>query len=669
MAYPRAVSWSSVCVAAVLAASLSSTQAASTNFPAHFIVGVGAHFGQHKGLVPGNLDMMRQAHITWFRDDMSWGQVEAQKGHLKMPAHYDNVIHAALQRGLQPLLILDYGNKYYPPSYIVTDAQKQAYTRFCKYVVTRYKGKLKLYEIWNEWGGIPNPQKPGNGTPQQYAALLAYVVPRLRKIDPSIKIVGGWRDNAWLDKMMAAGGLQYLDGYSVHPYMYGSGDPEGWARRMQRLETKLKAHRHGQTMPVYVTEVGWPTYQGSRGTPPIQEGAYIARLYLLARTMPFIKGVWWYDFQDDGWDPKYNENNFGIVRPDLTPKPAYAALTDVAPLVQYGKYLGRVKTSDTHLWVLRFKRQDGKDTWAIWWNGAGVRQVILHHDGDATQPVTLKRVGQNATHRTWHRRPWAVKRSAAKITGELSLTVSGLPYLITGDLSGTTISQVIAHGQAWPISTRRSPMTIPKERAFAYPAQGHPFTNVSKAKRIGDWKWGKLISHTPRHGQADLSGWFAARYDANHLYLLVNIRDNRQYQPNTGSDMWEGDSIQMDFQALRTTGSAPTSASAVGLTELTVALTHQGPEIYRQITADDSAPGPLKAGQARITRANGHTQYAITIPVKAVGLPALKPGSMFRFVIAANDNDGGGRKSFIHWGSGLVFGKDPAKYGLLLMAP
>jgi hypothetical protein len=34
----------------------------------------------------------------------------------------------------------------------------------------------------------------------------------------------------------------------------------------------------------------------------------------------------WYDWKNDGDDPKENEHNFGTMTPDLRPKPAYNAL-------------------------------------------------------------------------------------------------------------------------------------------------------------------------------------------------------------------------------------------------------------------------------------------------------------------------------------------------------
>lgn len=40
----------------------------------------------------------------------------------------------------------------------------------------------------------------------------------------------------------------------------------------------------------------------------------------MAKRMNYIKGVWWYDFINDGNNIKYREYNFGILNRDLSEK-------------------------------------------------------------------------------------------------------------------------------------------------------------------------------------------------------------------------------------------------------------------------------------------------------------------------------------------------------------
>src|ERR1017187_6666443 len=175
--------------------------------------------------------------------------------------------------------------------------------------------------------------------------------------------------NGWLERVLEQVSLPFMDALSIHTYTYSetgrARGPEAWAEWLGQVGKMTQKYSHGKPVPLYVTETGWPTQIDRRGTPPDVAAAYLASMDLLARTMPFLKGIWWYDFQDDGWNASINENNFGMVRPDLTPKPAYFSLADIAKLVSKAEFAGRVETGDPDIWALKFREPDGIETWAI----------------------------------------------------------------------------------------------------------------------------------------------------------------------------------------------------------------------------------------------------------------------------------------------------------------
>jgi hypothetical protein len=41
-----------------------------------------------------------------------------------------------------------------------------------------------------------------------------------------------------------------------------------------------------------------------------------------------VKGIWWYDFMNDGLDPREYEHHFGLVDEQGQPLPAYQAMKD-----------------------------------------------------------------------------------------------------------------------------------------------------------------------------------------------------------------------------------------------------------------------------------------------------------------------------------------------------
>ena len=306
-----------------------------------FTVGVCTHFSQDKGLLPANLSLIRQAGVTSIRDEVGWRSIETEKGRLQMPEEWDTFVRRAASAGLQPMLILDYGNPFYDNGdKPLSDEATEAFTRYSEFVVRHFKGVVKHYEIWNEYD-IKIGSKTA-GSAENYARLIKKVYPRIKAIDPSITVYGGAMTptgvrNGWLEKMLVEGSLPYMDVVSIHTYNYSKPGrertPEAWAVWMQEVEDLIAKHNNGKQAPLYVTEMGWPNQIDKRGAPPRVSADFLSRMYLLSRTLPFMKGIWWYDFQDDGWNATYNEENFGIVRPDLTPKPPYFALAGVAGLV------------------------------------------------------------------------------------------------------------------------------------------------------------------------------------------------------------------------------------------------------------------------------------------------------------------------------------------------
>jgi hypothetical protein len=200
---------------------------------------------------------------------------------------------------------------------------------------------------------------------------------------------------------------------------------------MDDVQKMLRKYNKGKDVSFYVTEMGWPTHIGKRSTEPELSASYLARLYLLARTSSSFRGLWWYDFQDDGWNPEHNENNFGIVRPDLTPKPHY-----ISDLIARGKYIDRLKTKDDDLCVLRFRHKQ-RDFWALWSSDDQDRQVILQTDSPAGD-LTIHQLGHKPHQSGWGFRDW-VGRRGEFVPDRLSIVAGARPLLISGDMTKVSV--------------------------------------------------------------------------------------------------------------------------------------------------------------------------------------------------------------------------------------
>lgn len=421
--------------AACLALVLAALPVAAQPDEQPFITGAGTHFAQGAGDPVAGVALASQAGIRSIRDEVYWNGVEHERGQLAMPARWDDYVDEAVRAGIDPLLILDYGNGLYdggdkPRS----DEAVAAFTRYAEFVASHFKGKVRRYEVWNEWDNAGGRTTPG--TADDYAKLLKSVYPALKAVDPHLLVLadavvmGHGRDED-LQKMAALGVLRVADGVSVHPYFYNRGPrktPEAWAGWMQGTEASLRRYHDGADVPLYVTEIGWPTHRGRDGVSLERSAAYAARLLLLARTMPFIKGLWWYDFRNDGQRPAEAYDNFGLVWPDLTPKPAYYAVADVTAALAGATLIERRATADDDDWLLRFRAADGRELWALW---TAKENALARFDlatlAENPAALELHEVGRRPAERAWVR--------GSRGTSRLDVTVGETPILLRGDLA------------------------------------------------------------------------------------------------------------------------------------------------------------------------------------------------------------------------------------------
>jgi len=324
--------------------------------------GVNVHNAGQNGQVPSML-----ADGFSLRADLHWSSIEVSPGVYSFEAYgqLDAYLFRAAQLGLEPVIDLDGTPSFYDDgSGLPTSPEAvQAYAKFVTAVVHHFKYLVHRYEIWNEWnlnlGNTSNPKIWGQAP--DYVNLLKYVYPAIKAEDPKAIVIGGsvgGTDGNWIDRFIAAGGLSHLDALSVHPYVerhtHGNADSREFiwpatttARQLPYMPgtpeeamawlDSLKAHLDavsGRSPPIYLTEIGWPSSTDEFGVLESVQGNYLSRFMMLARSRPWIAGVWWYDLVDDGSDSTNINNRFGLFRQDGSEKPQYAAFMKLKSVLQ-----------------------------------------------------------------------------------------------------------------------------------------------------------------------------------------------------------------------------------------------------------------------------------------------------------------------------------------------
>ena len=291
------------------------------------------------------LDKLAAAGVDTVRIDVSWAMLQPTG-----PDSYDTwgvgfvdrVITMARERGLTPLVTL-----WMTPAWANGGRGDRAlptnpadYARAARWAAAKWAGRVGAWEIWNE----PNSDDFMTGAdPVAYARLLQAAYPAIKAGDPQATVVSGgtmYVDTDWIAKMYAAGAGGNFDAIAVHPYM-GVADqaPETpddgtqWTlAHVASLHDLMVQHGDG-AKGIWLTEMGWSTHATAADAPNWQRGVTekaqadftVRSIAFTASKLPWVTHMFFYTERDQV-DSHVQDNNYGLLRRDLTPKPVYAAL-------------------------------------------------------------------------------------------------------------------------------------------------------------------------------------------------------------------------------------------------------------------------------------------------------------------------------------------------------
>lgn len=275
------------------------------------------------------------------RVDAPWEQIESADGSYSLPSWLQRLVDEAQAKRIDVLLILDYGHPRYGGDKPQNQAQREAFGRYAAWLVRTLKGKVKYFQLWNEWEAKTGGTTPG--TAKEYAELARVVMPMVRAENSNAIFLSNGSSypaltTAWLDELLAAKVLHLFDGFAVHPYVFfrrSDWSPEAAIRLIDKVHQRVVAA--GYDIPFYVTEFGFPDYAGPQGVAAESVAAFLTRFFLMAEARPWIRGIWWYCLRDQGMHPSEREHSFGLLDANFGEKPASAAFQRVAGFVHAGK--------------------------------------------------------------------------------------------------------------------------------------------------------------------------------------------------------------------------------------------------------------------------------------------------------------------------------------------
>lgn len=342
------------------------------------VLGIGTHFGQARSNEQLFLEWITNSPFQTFRDEIYWGDIETAPGTFKPSKRALNtlkLINEAQKSGIEPLIILDYGNRFYDNgSQPFTDAGRTAFGKYSEWIAQATKGRVNKFEVWNEWniGGGKKPRER-NGDPVDYVKLVEQTSKAIKKVNPQAEIIGGaigddipnW---PWLRKAISAGLLNQIDALSVHIYNHSLPIYRGGAKEMvYRLEMAqqiIKEAEPNRRIPIYITEIGWPNNEGKWGV-DLDDAATQALIFVLeAFQFDYVKGIWFYEFQDRGRDKSEREDNFGFLNADGQEKPVSCVLRSVGKLLKDANLIKSKNQGSSR--ILLYRLANGDQLLASW---------------------------------------------------------------------------------------------------------------------------------------------------------------------------------------------------------------------------------------------------------------------------------------------------------------
>lgn len=334
--------------------------------------GVNIHF---TGAPARDLDGLQSAGFRWARMDFAWDAVEKTKGVYDFAA-YDTLVAGLKARHIKPLFILDYGNDLYQKGAPRTPEARAGFARFAAAAVRHYKGKPILWEIWNEPnGGFWQPRANAD----EYAALAVETAQAIRAADPNATVIAPGTSGLPLSFMETAfkqGLLKYIDAVSFHPYR---GDaPETAAKDYADVRHLVARYAPGRDVPLVSSEWGYTTVNVSEQT----QAQYLARQWLSNLAEGSRVSIW-YDWHDDGTDPKNGEHHFGTVHNDYAPKPAFVAAQTLTHALAGFTFVKRLSLPSDKDYLLLLRR--GQSVRLAAWTTGDAHTITLPLAG----PVAL----------------------------------------------------------------------------------------------------------------------------------------------------------------------------------------------------------------------------------------------------------------------------------------
>lgn len=186
-------------------------------------------------------DKVSKIGVKYARLQSGWMRTEKEKGVYDF-AWLDSIVDNLIARGMKPWLCLCYGNPLYTPLAklvfgavgcppINSDEAKEAWLNYVRATVSHFKGRISVYEIWNEpdcpysWKHIDGETKADidlTVNAKEYGEFALATAIAVKETDTDARVAGFAIGHSavlkFVNDALSTGLYKYIDYVSFHSY-------------------------------------------------------------------------------------------------------------------------------------------------------------------------------------------------------------------------------------------------------------------------------------------------------------------------------------------------------------------------------------------------------------------------------------------------------------------
>lgn len=328
----------------------------------------------------GWLREVQKLGLSWFKQQIRWQDFEPEKGKIDWGV-LDVVMPSAQKFNLKVMLSIVTAPDWARESGVNLDkhgppADNADYVNFVTQILEKYPGQVQAIEVWNEMNLDREWTSTGGLSAANYVSLLKDTYTAVKAIDPGIIVisgalsptgfndgVGAWDDFEYLDQLISAGMLNYVDcvgahanGYNIgpdQPYDQVAPDPTAkfrgpfdnphpsWSFYSTIRGYAAAVANAGGNQKICVTEFGWASTEDLDGFPPGFEFANdntleeqktftIQALDLMKEwDVVWLAFIWNLNYGPQaGWATDNDNVPYSIIGKDYAFRPVYDAIIE-----------------------------------------------------------------------------------------------------------------------------------------------------------------------------------------------------------------------------------------------------------------------------------------------------------------------------------------------------